>query len=220
MPVLPLWLTVAATLLALAVLVLALLGIEWRRLRDLEAQAVFFALLALSVGARLGRIELQPGLDLHLFGASIAALMLGWRFATLLQALAVGLVALSWQRYWLSPALDLLLTGLLPVLITTALLDFAQRRLPAHLFVYLLFNAFLAGALSIAAAQIGKCLILLSLGVFDLGTLGENFLLTVPALMFPEGFATGAVLTLAVAYRPRWVATFHDPSYLDFGSPG
>jgi uncharacterized membrane protein len=216
--VLPLWLNAAAVLMVLAVLLVAVLGIDWRRLRDLEAQSVFFVLLALSVGAHLGRIELQPGLDLHLFGASIAALMLGWRFAALLQTLAVGLVALLWQRYWLSPALDLLITGLLPVLITTALLDFAQRRLPAHLFVYLLFNGFLAGALSITCAHIGKLLILLSLGVFDLDTLGENFLLTVPALMFPEGFATGAVLTLAVAYRPRWVATFHDPSYLDFGS--
>ncbi len=217
-PVLPLWLNAAAALIVMAVLVVALLGIDSRRLRDLEAQAVFFALLALSVSARLGRIELQPGLDLHLFGASIAALMLGWRFAALLQMLAVALVALLWQRYWLSLPLDLLITGLLPVLVTTALLDFAQKRMPAHLFVYLLFNAFLAGALSIALAHVGKLLILLALGGFDLDTLGENFLLTVPALMFPEGFATGAVLTLAVAYRPRWVATFHDPSYLDFGS--
>jgi uncharacterized membrane protein len=211
---------VIAALLSLAALGLALRGIEWSRLRDVEAQSVFFALLLLSICARLGRIELQPGLDLHLFGASAAALMLGWRFALLLQAAVIAIVALLWQRYWLSPALDFLFTGLLPVLLTTALLDFAQKRMPAHLFVYLLFNAFFAGALSVGCAQLGKLMLLLALSGYDLGTLAENFLLTVPALMFPEGFATGALLTLAVSYRPRWVATFDDDSYLGAAPPG
>lgn len=211
---LPTTLVAASALLTVAALVAALIGIEWRRLRDFEAQAVFVGVLGLSVAARLARIELQPGLDLHLFGASAAALMFGWRFALLVQALAVAIVAALWQRYWLSPPLDFVYTGLLPVLITTALLDVAQRRFPLHLFVYLLFNAFFAGALAITVAQIGKLLTLAWLGAYALPTLSENFLLTVPALMFPEAFATGAVLTMVVAYRPQWAATFHDASYL------
>ena len=55
---------------------------------------------------------------------------------------------------------------------------------------------------------------LLWLGAYELPTLAENFLLTIPALMFPEGFATGALLTVVVAFRPQWAATFHDASYL------
>lgn len=211
---LPTVLVATSALLAAAALIAALLGIEWRRMRDFEAQAVFAVVLCLSVAARLARIELQPGLDLHLFGASAAALMFGWRFALIAQAVAVAIVAALWQRYWLSPLLDFVYTGLAPVLITTALLDVAQRRLPLHLFVYLLFNAFFAGALAIAVAQVGKLLTLALLGAYALPTLSENFLLTVPALMFPEGFATGAVLTMVVAYRPQWAATFHDASYL------
>ena len=82
--------------------------------------------------------------------------------------------------------------------------------MPLHLFVYLLFNGFFGGALAIALVQLAKLATLLMLGAYALDTLGENFLLTVPALMFPEGFATGALLTMFVAYRPRWVATFHD----------
>jgi uncharacterized membrane protein len=211
---LPTWLVATSALLAASAVVAALRGIDWRRLRDFEAQAVFAVVLGLSVAARLARIELQPGLDLHLFGASAAALMFGWRFALLGQALAVAIVAALWQRYWLSPLLDFVYTGLVPVLVTTALLDFAQRRFPLHLFVYLLFNAFFAGALAIAIAQVGKLLTLVWLGAYALPTLSENFLLTVPALMFPEGFATGAMLTMVVAYRPQWAATFHDASYL------
>lgn len=211
---LPLWLQIGAWFGVLIALFAALRGIEWRRLADFEAQTVFVGVLLLGMAARMARIELQPGLDLHLFAASMAALMFGWRFALLLQALAVGLVALIWQRWWLDPGLDLLLTGIAPVLLTTALLDLAQRTLPLHLFVYLLFNAFFAGALAIALAQLGKLGLLWALGAYSLDVLAENFLLTIPALMFPEGFATGAVLTLLVAYKPRWVATFHDASYL------
>lgn len=205
------WLATGLALLALA---LAARGIEWSRLRDFEAQAVYAGMLAAAVAARLARIELQPGLDLHLFAASAAALMFGWRFALLQQAVAVALVAYAWGHFWLHPALDFMLTGVLPVLLTTALLDFAQKRLPLHLFVYLLFNGFFGGALAIACAQVVKLLILWQLGLYGWDTLSENFLLTVPALMFPEGFATGALLTMFVAYRPRWVATFHDASYL------
>lgn len=35
-----------------------------------------------------------------------------------------------------------------------------------------------------------------------------------PMLMFGEAFLNGAVITLTVAYKPQWVATFHDRWYL------
>jgi len=41
-----------------------------------------------------------------------------------------------------------------------------------------------------------------------------NFLLILPMLMFGEGFLNGAMITLAVSYKPQWVATFHDRWYL------
>ena len=34
-------------------------------------------------------------------------------------------------------------------------------------------------------------------------------------LAFGEATLTGMLLTLAVAYRPQWVATFDDARYLD-----
>ena len=216
----PLPLVLAAGAVTLLVLTAALHGIQWSRLRDFEAQSVYAAMLGVAVAARLARIELQPGLDLHLFGASAAALMFGWRFALLQQAAAVALVALGWGHFWLHPVLDFVYTGVIPVLLTTALLDFAQKRMPLHLFVYLLFNGFFGGALAIALVQLAKLATLLMLDAYALDTLGENFLLTVPALMFPEGFATGALLTMFVAYRPRWVATFHDASYLGVRGAG
>ena len=212
--VVPTLLLLPAWLLAAGALWLALRRAEYARLKDFEAQAVYAGVLLLAVAARLARVEIAPGLDLHLAGASLAALMFGWRFAVLLQAAAVAIVALLSSRWWLHPALDFLLTGLLPILVTTWLLDVAQRRLPLHLFVYLLGNAFFGAGLAMAASQVGKLAILWSLAIHPLPVLAENFLLTLPAMMFPEGFATGGLITLLVAYRPHWVATFHDFSYL------
>jgi uncharacterized membrane protein len=33
-------------------------------------------------------------------------------------------------------------------------------------------------------------------------------------ILFPEAFATGACMTLAVVYRPAWVVSFDDRRYL------
>jgi uncharacterized membrane protein len=210
----PTLLLLPAWLLTGVALWVALRHADYTRLKDFEAQAVYAGVLAMAVAARLARVEIAPGLDLHLACASLAALMFGWRFAVLLQAAAVVIVALLAGRWWLDPALDFLLTGLLPVLVTTGLLDLAQRRLPLHLFVYLLGNAFFGAGLAMAVSQVGKLAILWALAVHPLPVLAENFLLTLPAMMFPEGFATGGLITLLVAYRPHWVATFHDFSYL------
>lgn len=215
MPIaIPTLLLLSAWLLTGVALWVALRHADYTRLKDFEARAVYTGVLAMAVAARLARVEIAPGLDLHLTCASLAALMFGWRFAVLLQAAAVVIVALLAGRWWLDPALDFLLTGLLPVLVTTGLLDLAQRRLPLHLFVYLLGNAFFAAGLAMAVSQVGKFAILWAVAVHPLPVLAENFLLTLPAMMFPEGFATGGLITLLVAYRPHWVATFHDFSYL------
>lgn len=211
---LPTLLLLPGWLLAGGALWLALRRAEYARPKDFEAQAVYVGVLVMAVAARLARVEIAPALDLHLACASLSALMFGWRFALLLQAVAVAIVALVAERWWLDPALDFLLTGLLPVLVTTWLLDLAQRRLPLHLFVYLIVNAFFGAGLAMAASQVGKLAILWALALHPLPVLAENFLLTLPAMMFPEGFATGGLITLLVAYRPHWVATFHDFSYL------
>lgn len=205
-----------AWVLLLVLLLGALRRLPWDRIRaDRGAQAVFGAGVLALVALRLARIELAPGLDLHLLGSTIAALIYGWAFGLYAILIAtLGAWALA-DRIWLDLALDLALTGAAPVLLTTALLDFAWRRLPDHPMIYLYFNACLAAALAIATAQLGKAAVVWSLGLAGLERTAENFLLTLPALMFAEAFLTGGTLIVLVTWRPRWVATFHDARYLE-----
>ena len=111
-------------------------------------------------------------------------------------------------------AVNALAMGAVPVLFTRAFLYACQRWLPHNFFIYVFVNAFLAGALSILLAGLASALIQQSAGVHPPESIGANFLMILPMLMFGEGFLNGAAMSLVVAYKPQWVATFHDRWYL------
>jgi uncharacterized membrane protein len=86
--------------------------------------------------------------------------------------------------------------------------------LPHNFFIYIFVNAFLAGAVAVLLAGLVSAFIQHLADVQPADSIGNNFLLILPMLMFGEGFLNGAVISLVVAYKPRWVATFHDRWYL------
>ena len=51
-------------------------------------------------------------------------------------------------------------------------------------------------------------------GAMDAAVLFGDYVPYLLYLAFAEGTLTGMVLTLAVVYRPQWVATFDDARYL------
>ena len=99
-------------------------------------------------------------------------------------------------------------------MLTRVLLYLCQRLLPHNFFIYVFVNAFLAGALSMLASGLVSAGLQQLSGVHAPGSVYANFVMVLPMLMFGEGFLNGAALSLAVAYRPQWVATFHDRWYL------
>ena len=115
---------------------------------------------------------------------------------------------------WPAFALNALLLGALPILFTRVCLYACQRRLPHNFFIYVLINAFLVGAFSILLAGAASAAVQYLGGVYPGPTIYQNFLQILPLLMFGEGFINGGAMALVVAYRPRWVATFHDGWYL------
>jgi uncharacterized membrane protein len=102
----------------------------------------------------------------------------------------------------------------LPILFTRVFLYACQRWLPHNFFIYIFINAFLAGAVSILLAGLASAWLQVQTGVHAPDTVSTGFLQILPMLMFGEGFLNGALMSLVVAYKPRWVATFHDRWYL------
>ena len=57
--------------------------------------------------------------------------------------------------------------------------------------------------------------VLIAAGSYSAEALARgDFILLLPLMMFPEAFVNGALMTIRVAYRPQWVASFRDQHYL------
>ena len=204
----------SAAVLYVSLLLLALLTAPWTKIRDSAAQQVYFGAMVTVLVLWIMRGGIQPGLDYHLLGVTALTLLFEWQFALL--AVSIVLAVTTWQgpAGWEAFGINALSMGVVPILFTRVFLYVCQRKLPHNFFIYIFVNAFLAGAVSSLLAGLLSAFIQYQAGVHPADSIGNNFLLILPMLMFGEGFLNGAVISLVVAYKPRWVATFHDRWYL------
>ena len=187
------------------IMMLALVTAPWTKIIGNEASHVYFGAIFALIMLWLLRGGIQPGLDYHLLGVTLLCLLFEWQFA--LFAVTIVLLATTWQgpAGWEAFGVNALAMGVVPILFTRAFLYVCQRRLPHNFFVYIFVNAFLAGALSMLLAGLASAFIQQQAGVHPADTIGSNFLLILPMLMFGEAFLNGAVITLTVAYKPQGV---------------
>jgi uncharacterized membrane protein len=192
----------------------ALFSAPWSKIRDNEAQHIFFGLVVALSLVWVLRGGIQDGLGFHLLGMTLLCLMFEWQFALLAASLVVAISTALGPAGWEAYGLNVLLMGALPILFTRGFLYLCQRRLPHNYYVYVFVNAFLAGGVSILLTGLASAWLQHSAGVHPDGSILRNFVTILPLLMFGEAFLNGATMTLAVAYRPQWVATFHDRWYV------
>jgi len=212
-PELPYWIQGLAWLLALILSVMA--GV-WHKPRPHSPQGELMAwpvllntALVLALMRYFNTATLN-GVMLHFIGASIATLMLGTANACRVMAL-VSLSGLLQGAFWYNWAADFLVTGLLPIAVSSAISNTAQRWLPRNIFSYVMFNAFFAAALAMAASVLFKATVAALLG--DRGA-ALAYVAATPLLMFAEAFFSGVTMVLIVVYRPQWCSSFDDRLYL------
>lgn len=187
---------------------------QLRRRPDLTgAFGLFLGGVVLLWTARAG-LPQNPGLNLHLLGATVLTLAFGWPLALagLLAALlaVTGLGLSGWQAF----SVNALVMAVVPVTVAAVLHAAVQRRLPNHPFVYIFVSAFLGGALALAALAAAASAVLLLSGAYGPAELVREYLRYIPLLMFPEAFISGGVIAVLVVYKPEWVLTFDDERYL------
>lgn len=208
------YLWVSGVLCALLMLT-ALLTAPWSKIRDNEAQHIFLGAIVMLSLLWVMRGGIQDGLSFHLLGMTLLCLMFEWQFALMAASLVVAITTSQGPAGWEAFGVNLLLMGALPILFTRLFLYLCQRRLPHNYFIYVFLNAFLAGGLSILLAGAASAGLQHVAGVQPAGAIVNNFLQILPLLMFGEAFINGGAMTLVVAYRPQWVATFHDNWYVN-----
>lgn len=208
LPVASLWI---AALVYLVLLAAAALTAPWGKLLDKEGSNIYFGAVAFIAVVWILRAGIEPGHNYHLLGATALCLMFGWQFA--LMAVSLVLVITTWQgpAGWETFAVNALVMGAVPVLFTRLMLYACQRWLPHNFFIYVFINAFLTGALSMLLCGYAASAVL-AMGDY---MPASSYLQVIPLLMFGEAFLNGMLMILLVAYKPQWVATFHDRWYLD-----
>ncbi|MXR36181.1 energy-coupling factor ABC transporter permease [Craterilacuibacter sinensis] len=206
------WLGLSA-LLSLLVLLFCLWRTPWRKLDSRLLNAGMGATVAV-LALWLLHGGLNNGLSFHLLGAAILTLMLGPWLA--LPALALVLLAVStlglgqWQAF----GMNFLTMALLPVGLVHGVWRLSRRYLPANYFVYLFVCAFAAGGASLLLSTLASCAALMLAGAYATDFLLNEVLPFYFLLSWSEAFTTGLAMAVLTVYRPAWVVSFDDATYL------
>lgn len=203
-----------AHLLFFGVLAWSVRSAPWRRLRDNEQLHLFLGLCVALMLVWSIKTGIKPGLNFHLLGATVFALMFGpW-----LAIVGLGVVLLGVTFYGPGGLESLSVNGLLmdvlPVAVSYAIYRLADSRLPNHFFVYIFINAFVGAALAMALTGLSATGLLVFAGVYKSDYLISNYLPYFLLMGWSEALLSGMMMTLVVVYRPQWVSTFDDARYI------
>jgi uncharacterized membrane protein len=149
-------------------------------------------------------------LPLHWSGAPLVTLLLGWPLAVPVITLA-GLSTVITNGSSLTHALGVTLwSGLLPATLVLLLGHGVRKAFGAQPLAYMLGRAFLVPMVTLAAC--GATAGALAHGLT--GPTGELQRVAVVLLALGEASWSCAIVSLLVAWRPEWLATWSDAMYL------
>lgn len=209
------WLWLSNALFAVWSL-LALQRADWRGFLANATQTN--ALVALTFGAfLLWQINagFRPGFNFHILGATLFLLLFGRHIASIALTLVMAGTWLRLEMDFLSFGLNGLVMIVLPVLFSDWMLRVAQKNLPRNLFVYVLLNGFVCGAIAIFLAVACASLLMLALTSHTWPSLVHNYLIATPIIMLTEAFTNGVMITSFVVFLPEAVGSFSDKDYIE-----
>lgn len=163
----------------------------------------------------LMRASLESGINMHLSGAMIMALMFGWRMGLLGMCLVNVSACFFNDVLFMNIGAAILLNAFLPVTLSYFIFLLLEARLPRHFFVYIYGSAFFGTWIVTFMTGLAIALFLKLFEVFEWSLLAGQFLPYYFLLGFSEAFLTAGLITLFVVYRPGWVYSFRDNRYLD-----
>ena len=206
----------AALLIWLVILLLSLPRPVWQ---TLHANTLYQHLLLGSAITLVPlwtlRAGLHEGLEVHFLGLTTLTLLLGWRLALLAPCLTLLVLGYFGVTNLANVGWQALIGVALPVATSWLLFLASWAWLPRHLFVYLFVAAFLGGAITISVKVIASALLMGMSGAYPWHTITADYLSIWPLLLFPEALLNGMAMTVLAIYRPHWVNTFFDRTYLN-----
>ncbi len=192
----------------------AVLKAPWRSLASDERMNVWCGMIVLLTLLWSLKAGVKPGLGLHLLGATVFTLSFGPALAFVGLSLVMLGICINIGDGYFAYALNCLLMAGVGVAISHGLYRLFSHFLPKHFFVYIFVNGFFAAALTVLGVGGLVCLLLAVVEAYAWEYLLTEYLPYFLLLGFAEAWISGMVMTLFVIYRPEWVSTFDDTSYL------
>ena len=186
----------------------------WAVLKDSERLNVWLGMIVLLVVVWSLKAGVKPGLSLHLLGAMVFTLSFGPHLAFAGLSLVLFGVTLNGEAGFFAYALNALLMVGVGVWMSYTIYRLILKWLPRHFFVYIFVNGFFGSALTVFGVGLASVFLLGMAGAYGWDYLASEYLPFFLLLGFSEAWLSGMLMTLFVVYRPNWVVTFDDSSYL------
>lgn len=209
----PPWLLGLSLITMLLALFFAAASIAWRRLLiEKTTLKLFAAAFVMAIIFWSLRASPASGFSVHLFGLGILTLLFSWGLSLWLLFFTYIALALLGLEQWQALPLSWLITALLPITLIYLGYILTYQFLPGHYFFYL----FIAGFASTAIATTLMYLVyfLLANPFTADKNFGQEYLLYLPLISFPEAFVNTTILLLVMLLKPEWLKTFHNSKYL------
>ncbi|MDX1456954.1 MAG: energy-coupling factor ABC transporter permease [Marinobacter sp.] len=200
--------------LFLAILYLAVMGVDWARLKSDRAlqHSCLGAAVALGMLWQL-RAGLSPGLTIHIFAMTVVTLMLGWALAIFAGLLALLMEVITGREPLLLFAANGLITVMVPALVSHGIMVWERRRNFRNFFAYIFFCGFFGAAIAVAVAGCTMVLMLWTSGTYSWDELVHEYLRYLPLIMLPEAFINGTVVTGLMVFNPERLLTLDERRY-------
>ncbi|PAR30078.1 energy-coupling factor ABC transporter permease [Vibrio metoecus] len=208
----------ASTIIILAVLLLVKKDSQqalWPKFRNDRSfqHLTYFVMLGLFL-LWSAQASVKEGLTIHFLALTTLTMMYGWRSAFIITIPVTAALALFGKISLAALPEYLLLSSLLPILISYSVFALSYHYLPRNIFVFIFvagfFNAGVTGSLHLLL----NSLYVWEMGTYDWKTIMDNYLIFIPLLAFPEGLLNGMALAILAVFRPEWLRVFSDRDYL------
>nr|WP_245688384.1 energy-coupling factor ABC transporter permease [Vibrio sonorensis] len=156
----------------------------------------------------------KEGLNIHFLALTTLTLMYGWRVAYLLSMLVSLLLCAAGKLDWQLLPEYILISCLLPILISYGVFLLSYRHLPRNIFVFIFVAGFFNGGITGSLHLLISGSYLAFQDVHDWQTIYDNYLIFVPLLAFPEGLLNGMSMAMFAVFKPEWIRYFSDRDYI------
>ncbi|WP_191600959.1 energy-coupling factor ABC transporter permease [Marinomonas algicola] len=164
-------------------------------------------------------IDLSLGVAIHFLGMTTITLMFGWSLALMAAFVAqLGFVLFGVDQLD-SIALNFLLSGALPVLVTWRWHRFIESFHSNNPFIFIMGTGFVGCLLGcLAVSGVGVGLLLLG-GQFEFGRETWEYVAFLPLFIIPEAVINGMFISGFSILHPQWVVTFDDERFFKAPPP-